>query len=193
MDCRLCDLNISRTKVVLGIGNDTADIMIIGEAPGYYEDKKGEPFVGKSGQYLRKVLSESGFAIDELFITNVVKCRPPGNRTPHPVEISTCTKAFLSREIQHIKPIFVITAGSTATDIMTSDKIPMHKQVLGFKIVGDMYVFPIYHPSYILQNENLAIEFSDRLKKIREQISSIYSKYAFEIAAYRTKNINNVF
>ena len=193
MSCKLCDLCISRSKVVLGIGRDDAEIMLIGEAPGYYEDKEGKPFVGQSGQYLRRVLKDTGFNIDQIFITNTVKCRPPGNRTPYANEISTCTKYFLAREIEHIQPIFVITAGAVPTNLMTSESIPMHKQVVGAKKVGNMYIFPIYHPSYILQNEALAIDFVDRLKFIKKSIDHIYHDYAFEIAASRNKDIKSPF
>lgn len=193
MDCKLCDLTITSNQVVLGVGNNSADIMLIGEAPGYYEDKRGVPFVGKSGEYLRSVLESTCFVVPDLFITNIVKCRPPNNRTPHPKEIAICTNAFLSREIQHINPIFVITAGKVATQIMLSKDISMRVATDNEYMVGNMWVFPIYHPSYILQNENLAVSFTTRLHKIRNRIGIIQHDYAFDIAANRGSKKDSAF
>src|SRR5256884_3160389 len=102
--CTRCRLATGRTQVVFGVGNPEADVMFIGEGPGYYEDKQGEPFVGAAGQLLTKLLGEIGLAPEEVYITNVVRCRPPGNRDPLPDEIEAC-KPFLSGSVENGQPM----------------------------------------------------------------------------------------
>jgi uracil-DNA glycosylase len=187
MDCHKCDLSISRTHVVLGVGNKQADIMIIGEAPGYQEDKVGTPFVGESGEYLKELLANIGITEENAYITNVVKCRPPKNRTPFPAEISICTKYFLSNEIQYVDPVFIIAVGKTAIMSVTGKDLPVKDMVGGIYAIGKRWVIPIYHPSYILQNPDIKSIYGKYFTVIRERINYIESHYVFEIAS----NFNN--
>ena len=152
MSCFKCDLSITRTNVVLGIGNSKSDTMLVGEAPGYHEDKKGIPFIGQSGVYLRELLELAGLNESNLYITNVVKCRPPKNRDPFPDEINTCVKYFLSKEIDFVNPVFIITAGRIATSVIIGNSVQMRNCVGHDYKIGKRWVLPIYHPSYTLQH-----------------------------------------
>jgi uracil-DNA glycosylase len=110
-ECKLCQLSFSRKKAVPGEGPVTAEIMLIGEGPGFYENEQGRPFVGAAGQYLNELLAKAGVSRAEVFITNVVKCRPPGNRDPQPEELQACA-AFLERQIEAINPAVIVTLGA---------------------------------------------------------------------------------
>src|SRR5207248_6929418 len=112
--CTRCRLARGRTQVVFGVGHPAADVMFIGEGPGYHEDKQGEPFVGAAGQLLTKMLAEIGLARSDVYIANVVKCRPPGNRDPLPDEIDAC-KPYLEGQIRNIDPRAIVTLGNFAT------------------------------------------------------------------------------
>src|SRR6266567_2341810 len=112
--CTRCRLSQGRTQVVFGVGNPGADIMFVGEGPGFHEDKQGEPFVGAAGQLLNKMLGEIGLRREDVYIGNVVKCRPPGNRDPLPDEIEACTP-WLVEQISSIQPLIVVTLGNFAT------------------------------------------------------------------------------
>src|SRR5256884_8970307 len=112
--CTRCRLATGRTQVVCGVGNPDAEIMFIGEGPGYYEDKQGEPFVGAAGQLLTKMLGEIGLRRQDVYIANVVKCRPPGNRDPLPDEIESCSP-YLRGQIELIDPRVLVTLGNFAT------------------------------------------------------------------------------
>ena len=183
MSCYKCDLSITRTNVVLGIGNKKAEIMIIGEAPGYHEDKKGVPFIGKSGTYLRELLTKINITEENAYITNVVKCRPPGNREPDMKEISICTSYFLSNEINYVNPIFIISAGRVATMMCTGENISIHKVNGNIYRIGKRWVIPIFHPSYILQNDNMKEEYERTLTKVSNLIYETKNKYLFDIIA----------
>ena len=186
MICNNCDLCISRKNVVLGVGNKTADIMLVGEAPGYYEDKEGKPFVGDSGKYLHSIID--GLFKDDVYITNVVKCRPPNNRDPYQSEIHKCVNTILSKEIPYVNPIFIITLGKIATDTITGTANTMSK-VVGSNInVGTRMVFPMYHPSFILRNEHMKDEYRDTFNSIAGIIRRIQSINAIELGAVFNKN-----
>src|SRR5713226_4967383 len=114
--CTRCRLAAGRTQVVFGVGNPSADVMFIGEGPGYYEDKQGEPFVGAAGQLLTKLLGEIGLRREDVYITNVVKCRPPGNRDPLPDEIEAC-RPYLLGQLENVRPVLVVTLGNFATRV----------------------------------------------------------------------------
>ena len=147
-DCQRCDLCSTRTNIVFGSGSSTAAWMFIGEGPGANEDKQGLPFVGKAGELLTQLVSESGWNRKMVYVANVVKCRPPGNRDPLPSEITAC-KPFLFRQIQVIKPVVITTLGKQAVNLLLDCKDPMYKlrgQVVDFM---GAKVVPTYHPSYI--------------------------------------------
>ncbi len=191
LNCRLCDLCITRKNVVLGIGNQTADIMLIGEAPGYTEDKEGIPFVGESGVYLRKSLSNVNLDETNIYFTNSVKCRPPKNRNPYPYEIETCTSNILGQEIQYINPVFIITAGAIATTPWLGET-SMGKLIGNYYEVANKYILPIYHPSYIIRDDKRKPMYVDLIEYVKKTIYHLAYVNAFEIATI-DKNIKSPF
>ncbi len=169
--CKKCPLARTRTKVVFGDGNDSAEVMFIGEAPGYYEDQQGKPFVGAAGQLLDKLLSSIGFGREDVYIANVLKCRPPQNRDPASEEIETC-KPFLLKQIEIIKPKVLCTLGNFATRLIMNKSVNISR-VHGQKFTDQGFViFPIFHPAAALHaTTNLsALEFDfQRLKTVLEE------------------------
>src|SRR5680860_1021968 len=125
-ECQRCGLSSGRTQVVFGTGHPQADIMFVGEAPGFYEDRQGEPFVGAAGKLLNELLQSIGLSREDIFIANVIKCRPPNNRDPLPEEIETC-KPFLLQQIELIKPKLVCTLGNFATQTLLERKVGITK------------------------------------------------------------------
>lgn len=168
--CTKCELCKTRKSVVFGEGNPYAEIFVIGEGPGHDEDVKGRPFVGKSGQLLDKIFVACGFnRRDHLFIGNIVKCRPPGNRVPNPVEKEKCIP-YLHKQISMINPRMLILLGSTAlTGLIDPDaKI---SRVRGEWIKWKNYdVMPTYHPSALLRNPNLK-------QLVWEDFKNVVNKY----------------
>lgn len=146
--CQLCDLGKGRTKAVPGDGPETARIMFIGEAPGYHEDQQGIPFVGAAGKFLDELLAGIGMQRKDVYICNVIKCRPPGNRDPMPDEIQAC-QSYLDRQIALIKPRVVITLGrfSMARYFAGQSISRIHGQA---KRMGDVLYFPMFHPAAAL-------------------------------------------
>nr|MDQ3823925.1 uracil-DNA glycosylase [Actinomycetota bacterium] len=116
--CTRCRLSQSRTQVVFGVGNPDADLLFVGEAPGFHEDQQGIPFVGQAGQLLTRLLAGIGLAREDVYIANVLKCRPPGNRDPQPDEIAAC-EGYLFRQIELIQPTVVATLGNFATKLLS--------------------------------------------------------------------------
>jgi DNA polymerase len=169
-DCTLCELHLKRTQAVFGTGNPFAELMLIGEGPGEEEDKQGEPFVGKSGQLLDKVLEAAGFSREEnVYIANIVKCRPPGNREPKPEERAACLP-YLMQQIELIRPRIIILLGSTALKGLI-DPEGRITQVRGKWITwNDILVMPTYHPSALLRNPELK-------KDVWEDFKIVVSKY----------------
>jgi uracil-DNA glycosylase family 4 len=147
--CTRCRLSQGRTQVVFGVGNPGAGVMFIGEGPGYYEDKQGEPFVGAAGQLLTRLLGEIGLRREDVYITNVVRCRPPGNRDPLPDEIEAC-KPFLDGTVQSIGPRVIVTLGNFATRVILDRQVSISR-VRGQRFVVDgRTVVPTFHPAAIL-------------------------------------------
>lgn len=169
--CTRCPLSEGRTQVVFGVGNPNADLMFVGEAPGQQEDLKGEPFVGRSGKLLDKlVFEEMGLTRDQFWIANVLQCRPPGNRDPKPDEISEC-RPYLEAKIEIIKPKVIITLGNFATKLLLNTTEGITKMRGRTYPYGDATLVPTYHPSAALQgggNEVLARMRADlvRAKKV---------------------------
>jgi DNA polymerase len=157
--CTKCPLSKSRKNAVPGVGNPETRIMLIGEAPGRSEDAKGEPFVGTAGKLLDVLLSQIGLSREQVFITNIVKCRPPRNREPKPLEIQTCAP-YLDRQILAIRPEFIVTLGSHSTAHIFSKATlcfsnitqvrgkPRKASILGLPLT----VVPMYHPASALYN-----------------------------------------
>ncbi len=149
--CTLCDLCKIRSQTVFGAGNDRADWMLVGEAPGQSEDQQGLPFVGKSGLLLTEMLRAIGLDRKEAFITNAVKCRPPGNRTPKTVEIQTCN-TYLLRQLAHIKPKIILALGHVAAQALLGTDQPMAELRGKIHALNDTPVVVVYHPAYLLKS-----------------------------------------
>lgn len=150
-DCRLCQLYQSRTKIVFGVGNPRARVMFIGEAPGRNEDLQGEPFVGAAGEDLNGILSIAGLTREEVYIANVLKCRPPQNRDPQPDEILACSP-FLREQIRSIWPDVIVTLGNPATYFVLKTEVGITKLRGRFHQMGHFAVLPTFHPAAALRN-----------------------------------------
>jgi DNA polymerase len=162
--CPLCELARSRTHAVPGEGNPEARVMLIGEGPGWHEDKQGKPFVGASGKFLSELLSNAGLSREEVFITNVVKCRPPGNRDPLPDEIQACAP-YLERQINVIDPDVIVTLGRfSMSRFFPGERISkIHGQA---KEVGNRLVVPMYHPAAALHQGALRETIQEDFNKL---------------------------
>ncbi len=143
--CTLCDLSQSRTNAVPGDGANHADIMFVGEAPGFHEDRQGLPFVGAAGKYLDELLASIGLKREDVFITNVIKCRPPGNRDPFPSEIEAC-RPYLERQIELIQPKMIVTLGRFSLNLFFPEASISQAHGRPRKVRGIVY-YPIYHPA----------------------------------------------
>jgi uracil-DNA glycosylase len=152
-DCTKCPLAEGRSTVVFGTGDPDADLMFVGEAPGFHEDKQGKPFVGQAGKLLDKLLAEIGLGRRECFIANVLKCRPPGNRDPQPAEIDAC-EGHLFRQIELIQPRVVCSLGNFATKLLSGSPAGITKVrgVPQVRELGDrtVFLYPIFHPAAAL-------------------------------------------
>lgn len=147
--CTMCRLSQGRTQVVYGVGNPDAHLMFIGEAPGFHEDKQGEPFVGAAGQLLNRLLADSGIERDEVYINNVVLCRPPGNRDPLPDELEAC-KPWLDERIAIIDPAVLVTLGNWATRYILGANVSISR-VRGQRFPWNgRTVIPTFHPAAVL-------------------------------------------
>ncbi|MDI6826463.1 MAG: type-4 uracil-DNA glycosylase [Candidatus Aenigmarchaeota archaeon] len=175
--CTRCDLHKTRTNVVFGEGSANARIMLCGEAPGYWEDQKGRPFVGNAGKFLDELLSIAGLKREEVFIANILKCRPPGNREPRPEEIELCT-SFLNKQIKIIKPRIICTLGNYATSYIL-EKYGFKSDSMG-KIHGKVFrvsnlstqlkIIPMYHPATALYKPYMKEVIKRDWKLIKEEL-----------------------
>ena len=160
-DCLKCPLSKSRTKIVFGSGNCDAKIIFIGEAPGAEEDKTGEPFVGKSGKFLREQMQAQSIDVRKIYITNTVKCRPPKNRLPKTKESNICTALLLLPQIDIVKPEIIVTVGNHAAKqiktLYSGDKETTVK------------IIHLPHPAYIIRNPKSLKRFQEILKKISSE------------------------
>jgi DNA polymerase len=146
--CRLCE---TRTQTVFGEGDVDAKIFFIGEGPGETEDQTGRPFVGKAGQLLDKMIAGMGLARSQVYIANIVKCRPPNNRVPAPDEVATCTP-YLTRQLEIVRPKAIITLGLPASQYMLQTKLSMGKLRGQWQSWRGIKLMPTYHPAYVLRN-----------------------------------------
>ena len=165
-DCTRCKLYNGRQNLVFGVGNPKADLMFIGEGPGYEEDRQGLPFVGPSGQLLTKIIEAIKLTREEVYIANIVKCRPPSNRDPEAEEIASC-RPFLERQVSSIKPRVICTLGRVATQAMLSTEKALGRlrgQVFSF---GDVALVPTYHPAYLLRDPSKKKQCWEDMKLIR--------------------------
>ena len=178
IECVSCSLSKTRTNVVVGKGNEKANLVIIGEGPGEQEDKSGLPFVGRAGRMLDTVLAAVNIdPLEDCYITNIVKCRPPNNRKPTASESDACMP-WLNKQIELLSPKIIVLAGSTATESFLGVKEPISK-IRGKWIEKDNIKYmPIFHPSYLLRNPSKEkgkpkwLTWQD-LKKIKKELNSI--------------------
>ena len=177
LKCSRCQLREGANQVVMGEGNINNKIMLIGEGPGADEDRLGSPFVGRAGKLMDKMLAAVDLKREDLYITNVIKCRPPGNRVPHQNEFEACV-SILRAEIELVQPKVIVTLGSTATKYLINPEKSITKVRGKWFQRGDIFFLPTFHPAYLLRNE--------KMKK--------YSWYDFKLikkAAERIKEISS--
>jgi DNA polymerase len=149
-DCTRCRLHEGRTNIVFGVGDPGAALMFIGEGPGADEDAQGEPFVGRAGQKLNEMIQSIGLAREEVYIANVVKCRPPQNRDPKPDEVAMCSP-FLFRQIEAIRPRVIVTLGSPATKLLLNTSTGITRLRGTWQDFRGVPVMPTFHPAYLLR------------------------------------------
>jgi len=169
-DCKRCKLFQNRKNIVFGFGNPKARLVFIGEGPGYEEDQQGLPFVGAAGQLLTKIIQAMDLTRNQVYICNIIKCRPQGNRNPEPGEIEICSP-FLNRQIMAIKPDFICALGNFAakTLLKTDDSI---SKIRGrFYDYGDIKLLPTYHPAYLLRNPNKKRDVWEDMKKLIKEMA----------------------
>jgi uracil-DNA glycosylase family 4 len=168
--CQRCsELSSRRTQTVFGVGNANARIMIIGEAPGQDEDEQGEPFVGEAGQLLNKIISASQLRREDLYICNILRCRPPGNRNPLPQEAANC-REFLDAQIHVVQPEFIICLGAVAAQNLLGVETPISKMRGQFFSYGSSRVLCTYHPSYLLRNPNAKKQVWEDMKFFMKEL-----------------------
>jgi DNA polymerase len=166
-DCRRCKLQgLGRKQVVFGVGNPDADLMFVGEAPGADEDEQGEPFVGRAGQLLTKIIEAIGLKRADVYIANIIKCRPPGNRNPEPDEVEQC-EPFLFRQVEAIKPRVIVALGKFAAQSLLRTTEPITRlRGRSFNYRGATLI-PTFHPAYLLRNPASKREVWEDMKKVR--------------------------
>lgn len=151
-DCRRCLLHRTRRRLVFGEGNPTADLVFVGEAPGADEDAQGRPFVGRAGQLLTKIIEAMGMKREEVYICNILKCRPPGNRNPELDEIAAC-EPFLIRQLEAIRPRVICALGTFAAHALLKSEAPIGILRGHFHSYQEISLMPTYHPAYLLRNQ----------------------------------------
>ena len=167
-DCRRCKLHSTRTQIVFGSGNPQAKLVFVGEGPGRDEDLQGQPFVGLAGQLLTKIIQAIQLTREEVYIANIIKCRPPGNRNPEPDEISTC-EPFLIKQLEVIRPKLICALGTFAaqTLLKTEEKISLLRG--RFHQYQGIPLMPTYHPAFLLRNANYKRDVWEDMKKIKRE------------------------
>ena len=171
-NCTLCELHHSRNVAVPGEGPENSEIMFIGEGPGFHENEQGRPFVGAAGKFLEELLAKIDMSREQVFITNVVKCRPPGNRDPQPEEVETCTKTYLDRQIQAINPKVVVTLGRFSMNLLIPNTKISNVHGQSYQIKGRLVV-PMYHPAAALHQGSLRPVIEEDFKKLPQLISKV--------------------
>ncbi|MFP3868411.1 MAG: uracil-DNA glycosylase [Desulfobacteraceae bacterium] len=171
-DCRRCKLSRTRSHIVFGAGHPHARLVLIGEGPGEEEDRQGVPFVGAAGQLLDRLLGKLGLRRQEVYITNIVKCRPPGNRNPEADEINSCLP-FLEKQLQSIQPRIICTLGRVATQVLLETAVPLSQLRGQWQKWQDIDVMPTFHPSYLLR-------FPAERKKTWEDMQKVMAVYGSE-------------
>lgn len=171
-DCRRCKLHSTRTQIVFGSGNPQAKLVFVGEGPGRDEDLQGQPFVGLAGQLLTKIIQAIQLSRQEVYIANIIKCRPPGNRNPEPDEIGTC-EPFLIKQLEVIRPKLICALGTFAaqTLLKTDEKISLLRG--RFHQYQGIPLMPTYHPAFLLRNPNYKRDVWEDMKKIKREYEQL--------------------
>lgn len=167
--CTACRLAETRTQVVFGTGNRNADLMFIGEGPGRDEDLAGEPFVGRAGQLLTDIIKAMKLTREQVYIANVVKCRPPENRNPEPDEMDAC-RPWLRRQIELIQPKVIVTLGRFALQSTMQQSLAISSARGRWLTLGDVKVMPTYHPAYLLRNPSAKKEVWSDMKQVMSEL-----------------------
>ena len=173
-DCQRCKLAPTRTNIVFGSGDPNAELVFVGEAPGYDEDRQGLPFVGRAGQLLTKIIESIELKREEVYICNVLKCRPPDNRNPEPDEVATCNP-FLRRQLATIKPKIVCCLGAFAAQTVLQTASPISKLRGKFFDMDGIRVIATFHPAYLLRSPEKKREVWEDMKQIRAELFRLRS------------------
>jgi DNA polymerase len=171
-DCQRCRLAKDRTRIVFGSGSPNAKLIFVGEGPGFEEDQQGEPFVGPAGQLLSKIIAAIKLKREQVYICNVVKCRPPHNRNPQSDEINTCLP-FLERQIAAVRPDFICALGTIAAQTLLNTAESISKLRGQFHDYRGIKLLPTYHPAYLLRN-------SDKKREVWEDMKLLIKEYSYE-------------
>ncbi|MCK4852059.1 MAG: uracil-DNA glycosylase [Candidatus Omnitrophica bacterium] len=169
LKCRCCPLVKTRTNVVFGEGDPAARLMFIGEAPGADEDRQGRPFVGRAGQLLTRIIEAIGLGRKEVYIANILKCRPPGNRNPLPEEIAAC-HPYLEHQVDIIKPRVICALGKFAAQTLLRSESPISRLRGRFYDYHGVKLMPTYHPAYLLRNPEGKKDVWEDMKKIAKEL-----------------------
>ena len=170
-DCTRCKLHrMGRRQIVYGVGNPNAALMFVGEAPGHDEDVQGIPFVGRAGQLLTKIIEAIHLSRDDVYIANVIKCRPPENRNPEPDEVASC-EPFLFRQVQAIKPAVIVALGTFAAQTLLRTSDPISRLRGKIFHYGDARLIPTFHPAYLLRSPERKREVWEDMKLVRALLS----------------------
>jgi DNA polymerase len=171
-DCKRCKLAPSRQNLVFGVGNPHADLVFVGEAPGADEDAQGEPFVGKAGQLLTKMIEAMGYARGDVYICNVLKCRPPGNRNPEPDEVASC-EPFLKKQLGAIRPRMIVALGKFAVQCLLRDDSPISRLRGNLRTYEGIPLMPTFHPAYLLRDPSKKKLAWDDLKAVNAALARV--------------------
>lgn len=167
--CLRCPLGESRTNLVFGSGNEKARLVFVGEAPGREEDLAGEPFVGEAGRLLTKIIQAMGFERDQVYICNVLKCRPPGNRNPQPEEINVC-EPFLRRQLRVIGPEVIVALGTFSAQSLLQSREPISRLRGRFHDYHGIALMPTFHPAYLLRNPAMKRHVWDDMQMVMKRL-----------------------
>ena len=171
MGCERCELHQGRNTVVFGTGDEDADLMFVGEAPGADEDQQGEPFVGRAGQLLTRIIEAMKLRREDVYIANVIKCRPPGNRNPKPIEIESC-EPFLLRQIELIKPKVICALGTFAAQTLLATNQSISSLRGSFHDYHGCKLMATYHPAYLLRNPHGKRDVWEDMQKVMAELKT---------------------
>jgi DNA polymerase len=174
-ECTRCKLAGGRTRLVFGVGNPRAELMFVGEGPGADEDLQGEPFVGRAGQLLTKMIEAMGFRREDVYIANVVKCRPPGNRNPEPDEMESC-EPFLRRQIAAVRPKVIVALGKIAAQTLLRDTTPISRLRGRWFTYEGVRLMPTFHPAYLLRSPDEKKKAWEDLQVVMKELGRTVTK-----------------